>query len=171
MEGENRIIICDGVPLTVQDGISVSAGKTLNIYGQATESGILKCIADTNNNTAVWSDYNIDCGMINIHGANVIADTKNDGEDAAVGSPALIGDSFLLGLTGIRLTCFTKSLLPGNCPRMANPLAERMRSLVKTTSNLVSAMANFPVIFLGIIYPECPKLLGFQRQIGTFPMC
>ncbi|HAM16297.1 MAG TPA: hypothetical protein DCP91_10690, partial [Eggerthellaceae bacterium] len=48
VEGEAHIILCDGAKLYLEEGINVSSGNRLFIYGQAGDSGQLHCDADTN---------------------------------------------------------------------------------------------------------------------------
>ena len=84
VSGTANIILCDGAKLYLEDGINVPAGTTLNIYGQAGDTGELYCDADTNDNAAIGANETSgDCGTINIHGGKVTADTKAKGEDAA----------------------------------------------------------------------------------------
>ncbi len=81
---EAHLILCDGAKLTLADGINVGAGKTLSIYGQANDSGLLYCVADTNDNAAIGADNEAgDCGTVIIHGGNVIADASSEGTNAA----------------------------------------------------------------------------------------
>ena len=81
--GTANIILVDGARLYNEDGIRVSPGATLNIYGQAGDSGELYLDADTNDNAALGGDEGEGCGTINIHGGHITADTNNLGEDAA----------------------------------------------------------------------------------------
>lgn len=81
--GTANIILVDGARLYNEDGIRVSPGATLNIYGQSGDTGELYLDADTNDNAALGGNEGEGCGTINIYGGKVTADTKNLGEDAA----------------------------------------------------------------------------------------
>ena len=84
VSGTANIVIVDGSTLYLKDGICVNSGNTLNIYGQRDGSGTLKCEADTNYNAAIGSDDEKGSGgIINIYGANVIADAASYGVDGA----------------------------------------------------------------------------------------
>ena len=82
--GNVNLVICDGHTVTFADGIHVPEGSTLNIYGQANDSGKLTAIVDINDNAAIGAnDQTDDCGTINIYGGTVIADAITAGTDSA----------------------------------------------------------------------------------------
>ena len=82
--GNVNLVICDGHTVTFEDGIHVPEGSTLNIYGQANDSGKLTAIVDINDNAAIGAnDQTDDCGTINIYGGTVIADAITAGTDSA----------------------------------------------------------------------------------------
>ena len=71
--GTANIILVDGARLYNEDGIRVSPGSTLNIYGQSGDSGELYLDADTNDNAALGGDEGEGCGTINIYGGHIRA--------------------------------------------------------------------------------------------------
>ena len=82
--GNVNLVICDGHTVTFKDGIHVPEGSTLNIYGQANDSGKLTAIVDINDSAAIGAnDQTDDCGTINIYGGTVIADAMTAGADGA----------------------------------------------------------------------------------------
>ena len=75
--GTVNIILKDGKMLDIDEGIGVEPGATLNIFGQAEDSGYLVCGADDPNNAAIGgtiedeNDKNPNAGDINIYGGKV----------------------------------------------------------------------------------------------------
>ena len=75
--GTVNIIVKDGKMLEIDEGIGVEPGATLNIFGQAEDSGYLVCGADDPNNAAIGgtiegeNDTNPNAGDINIYGGKV----------------------------------------------------------------------------------------------------
>ena len=67
VHGEVNIIITDSSYVQFADGIHVSTGNTLNIYGQSRSDQALEAIADTDDNAAIGANNETDdCGTINI---------------------------------------------------------------------------------------------------------
>ena len=82
--GNVNLILCDGVKLTANKGISVSTGNpgnTLNIYGQTNDTGELEATGSVNA-AAIGGNYG-DSGTINISGGTVKA--YGGGNGAGIG--------------------------------------------------------------------------------------
>lgn len=71
VSGTVNLILCDGAKLTVNDGIVVNAGNTLNIYGQSAGTG--KLVSTGYDYTAGIGGYKSAAGTITIHGGNITA--------------------------------------------------------------------------------------------------
>ena len=76
VNGTVNLILCDGATLTVNQGITVGSGNTLNIYGQKGDLG--KLIADARSssgyyNTGIGGNNRQSCGNISIYGGDVTA--------------------------------------------------------------------------------------------------
>ncbi len=74
--GDVKLILADGVTLTVQGGIEVSGANSLTIYGQTSGSGklIARATADEHAGIGGGSDAEKNGGHIAIHGGSVTAD-------------------------------------------------------------------------------------------------
>lgn len=71
VHGEVNIIITDSSYVQFADGIHVSTGNTLNIYGQSRSDQALAAYADTDDNAAIGANNETDdCGTINIFGGS-----------------------------------------------------------------------------------------------------
>ena len=82
--GTANIVILDGSTLLAKDGIHVPEGKTLNVYNTpGGENGTLECVADTDDAAAIGGNEGENCGTVNIYSGTVIANTHDNGEDAA----------------------------------------------------------------------------------------
>ncbi len=79
VDGEVNLILCDGVTMTVNNGIKVLPGNTLNIYGQSGGTGALISIG-INRCAGIGGDDNKDNGTVVIHGGTV---TATGGREAA----------------------------------------------------------------------------------------
>ena len=73
-----NLIICDGCTLTVENGIRLSIGNVLNVYGQALGTGNLVSTTPSDECAAGiggWGYYDdSSIGKLNIHGVNVTAE-------------------------------------------------------------------------------------------------
>lgn len=74
-----NLLLCDGATLTCSEGIGVSVGATLNIYGQKQNTGVLTANAETYY-AAIGGDDESGHGEINIYGGDI---TANGGKYAA----------------------------------------------------------------------------------------
>ena len=85
VHGTVNIIICEegGSYVQFKDGIHVSPGNTLNIYGQGNETQSLEAFAGTNDYAGIGGNGNEECGTINIYGGKVTA--KADVDAAGIG--------------------------------------------------------------------------------------
>ena len=83
--GTVNIIICEegGSYVKFKDGIHVSPGNTLNIYGQGDETQALEAFADTNDYAGIGGNGSEDCGDINIYGG--VVNAKADVDAAGIG--------------------------------------------------------------------------------------
>ena len=81
IHGTVNIIICEegGSYVKFKDGIHVSPGNTLNIYGQRGETQALEAIAETNDYAGIGGNGNEGSGTINIYGGKVTAKADVDG--------------------------------------------------------------------------------------------
>ncbi len=84
VNGTVNLLICDGASLNATKGITVNNGKTLNIYGQSNDSGVLTATADVTNYAGIGGAGDRSCGIINISGATVNATGAENG--AGIGS-------------------------------------------------------------------------------------
>ena len=82
--GTVNIIVPDGNYLYCDEGIIVNPGNTLNIYGQANDSGILDIFNSDNYCAGIGGSDETNCGTINIYGGTVKAEA--DYEAAGIGS-------------------------------------------------------------------------------------
>ncbi len=80
IHGTVNIILCEegGSYVKFKDGIHVSPGNTLNIYGQGNETQALEAFADTNDYAGIGGNGNEECGTINIYGGAVNAEADVD---------------------------------------------------------------------------------------------
>ena len=85
INGTVNIILCEegGSYVKFKDGIHVSPGNTLNIYGQGNETQALEAFADTDDYAGIGGNGSEDCGDINIYGGLVNA--KADVDAAGIG--------------------------------------------------------------------------------------
>ncbi len=70
VKGTVNLILCDGATLTAGGGIAVTAGNTLNIYGQSGGTGALVATGGNENAGIGGNGAN---GTVNIHGGTVTA--------------------------------------------------------------------------------------------------
>ena len=84
VNGTVNLLICDGASFNASKGITVNNGKTLNIYGQSNDSGVLTATADMTNYAGIGGAGDRSCGIINISGATVNATGAENG--AGIGS-------------------------------------------------------------------------------------
>ena len=80
IHGTVNIIICEegGSYVKFKDGIHVSPGNTLNIYGQGNETQALEAFSDTHDYAGIGGNGSEDCGDINIYGGVVNAKANVD---------------------------------------------------------------------------------------------
>ena len=80
IHGTVNIIICEegGSYVKFKDGIHVSPGNTLNIYGQGAETQALEAFSDTHDYAGIGGNGSEDCGDINIYGGVVNAKANVD---------------------------------------------------------------------------------------------
>ncbi len=85
IHGTVNIIICEegGSYVKFNDGIHVSPGNTLNIYGQGNETQGLEAFAETNDYAGIGGNGSEDCGDINIYGG--VVNAKADVDAAGIG--------------------------------------------------------------------------------------
>ncbi|MBQ9904184.1 MAG: hypothetical protein IJM47_05300, partial [Synergistaceae bacterium] len=89
VSGTANLILADGATLTNDKGIEVAEGNTLNIYGQANDTGTFSAYLDENSRDPVsgaaiggGSDYSsvtAPAGTITIHGGTITADGGSNG--------------------------------------------------------------------------------------------
>ena len=107
VDGTVNLILCDGAKLTIDGGIGVEPGNTLNIYAQsyygddmgvleidttkAFFNGILPC-------AAIGGSNNKDCGTVTIHGG--IVNAKCYGQGAAIGGGSFGGNGGAVTIYG-----------------------------------------------------------------------
>ena len=78
--GNAHIILCDGAYLSLTGGVKLEGERTLTVYGQTENSGVLSGYNDDYDNTAgIGSAEDTTCGDLVIHGGTVYA----QGNDAA----------------------------------------------------------------------------------------
>ena len=85
--GTANLILCDGFTLTVNGGITVSEGNTLNIYGQTNGTGTLLCTNTLIDAAGIGGYDDGDAGTVNIHGGNITASGGSNG-GAGIGGGA-----------------------------------------------------------------------------------
>ena len=97
LDGDAKLLLCDGATLTANMGITVRADESFSIYCQSKETGTLSAYLDYDARScaAIGSDmfYPQDCGSISIYGGNINAYSCYDA--------AGIGGSVKPGGTGI----------------------------------------------------------------------
>lgn len=93
VNGTANLILEDGANLTVNGGICLEAGNTLNIYAPADSSGtgVLNAVSTDTREAGIGGDSHKEFGTLNIHGGSVAAAGKG-GED---------GGGNMLGSSGI----------------------------------------------------------------------
>ena len=89
VSGTANLILADGATLTNDKGIEVAEGNTLNIYGQANDTGTFSAYLDENsrdpaNGAAIggggdYSSVTAPAGTITIHGGTITADGGSNG--------------------------------------------------------------------------------------------
>jgi peptidyl-tRNA hydrolase len=79
VSGTANLILCDGATLTAKNGINVSEGDTLNIYGQENGTGTLNAIADKSSYAGIGGGIYEAGGIITIHGGTVNATSRYGG--------------------------------------------------------------------------------------------
>ena len=105
VSGDVKIILCDGAELTCENGIALTDGNTLSIYGQTEGSGKLTANSSTTGNAAIGSDDNGVAGDLKVYGGEIYA-TSNDSdrETPAIGS---VDDSGSLYAAGGKLVLYS----------------------------------------------------------------
>lgn len=91
VEGEVKLILCNGAKLTAPNGIRVGKNSSLDIYAQCMDKrrGILEASAHGNShegNAAIGGNEEEDSGPITIHGGRIIATADSGG--AGIGGGA-----------------------------------------------------------------------------------
>ena len=69
--GSAALILVDGVTLTVPEGIRLSSGNTLNVYGQSADSGKLLINAVTDLNAGIGGNSSETVGILNVYGGDI----------------------------------------------------------------------------------------------------
>ena len=85
INGTVHIILCDGYTLDATNGIYVADDSTLNIYSQSGGTGTVNASTVDHNvlpvyNSAIGSNYDEDCGTVNIYGGRITADSTINAE-------------------------------------------------------------------------------------------
>ena len=103
IHGTVNIIICEegGSYVKFEDGIHVSPGNTLNIYGQGKETQGLEAFAETNDYAGIGGNGSEGSGTINIYGGKVTA--KADVDAAGIGG-GFKGDGGNINIYGGTIT-------------------------------------------------------------------
>ena len=103
IHGTVNIIICEegGSYVKFEDGIHVSPGNTLNIYGQGKETQALEAFAGTNDYAGIGGNGSEGSGTINIYGGKVTA--KADVDAAGIGG-GFKGDGGNINIYGGTIT-------------------------------------------------------------------
>ncbi|MCR4892286.1 MAG: hypothetical protein K5989_08930, partial [Lachnospiraceae bacterium] len=85
VSGNAHLILCDGKTLTAEQGIEVTEGNTLNIYGESNSTGTLTASGyynyDKSEKAPAIGGSSDNCGTINIHGG--IVNANGTGRDCA----------------------------------------------------------------------------------------
>jgi len=71
--GTANLILCDGATLTLNNGISVNNGNTLNIYGQSEGTGSIVATTISKRTACIGGNEDRACGTISIHGGTITA--------------------------------------------------------------------------------------------------
>ena len=79
--GNAHIILCDGSYIILSGGVKLEGTRTLSIYGQTENSGVLSSTnTDYSNTAGIGSAKETTCGDLVIHGGTVYA----EGEDKSI---------------------------------------------------------------------------------------
>ena len=85
VSGDVNLVLCDGVTLTASRGIVVRSGKSLTIYSQSGNTGVLTAHAYGMNSSAIGEgDQN--AGTITVHGGEINATCHGDASKAIGGN-------------------------------------------------------------------------------------
>lgn len=79
VQGTAHLVLCDGVTLTLNAGLGVTGGKTLNIYGQSAGTGRLDAASSSRYAAIGGNSDDSSCGIVNIHGGYVYCHTSGYG--------------------------------------------------------------------------------------------
>ena len=87
VHGEVNIILTDSSYVKFEDGIEVSSGNTLNIYGQDRDDQYLEALAESYDAAIGSDDETGSCGNITIYGGGVKADSRGSyyNDNAGIG--------------------------------------------------------------------------------------
>ena len=105
VSGDVKIILCDGAELTCENGITLTDGNTLSIYGQTEGSGKLTANSSTTGNAAIGSDDNGVAGDLKVYSGEIYATSNDSNRDTpAIGS---VDDSGSLYVAGGKLVLYS----------------------------------------------------------------
>ncbi|MBQ0017603.1 MAG: hypothetical protein KBS63_00120 [Clostridiales bacterium] len=94
VNGEANLILCDGVKLDTEYGITVNAGNTLNIYAQSEgteKAGRFSSGKGIFNGACIGGNRGESCGSINIHGGVIEAVSDRSGSGIGTGDGGIGG--------------------------------------------------------------------------------
>lgn len=94
-----NIILINGTTMTFEEGIYVPANSTLNIYGQAGDTGVLYCHTDDNCSAGIGGREDDPCGTINIYGGTIDAKGDDNTGGSAEGGAGIGGGDEVSGGT------------------------------------------------------------------------
>lgn len=101
INGDVHIIVPDGVTMKCRNIIVNYSQNTLNIYGQANNTGKLEVTGGSNDDAAIGSYEDTGCGNIFIHGGDVFAQASDDAPGIGCGKN---GNSGTIRIYGGKVT-------------------------------------------------------------------
>ena len=97
INGDVHIIVPDGVTMKCSNIIVNYSQNTLNIYGQANNTGKLEVTDGSNDDAAIGSYEDTGCGNIFIHGGDVFAQASDDAPGIGCGKNGRSGKITIYG--------------------------------------------------------------------------
>ncbi len=91
VNGTANLILCDGVKLDTEYGITVNAGNTLNIYAQSEGTGHFSSGKGISNGACIGGLNGQSCGTVNIHGGIIEAVSDRFGSGIGTGDGGIGG--------------------------------------------------------------------------------
>lgn len=97
INGDVHIIVPDGVTMKCRNIIVNYSQNTLNIYGQANNTGKLEVTDGSNDDAAIGSYEDTGCGTIIIHGGDIFAQASDDAPGIGCGKNGKSGSIRIYG--------------------------------------------------------------------------